>query len=845
MLFCNGDKQASSAGFVKAKAMKRSVLVIIILVTALALYADTVKLRDGSTVEGRITKRTDAGVTINVEGMPIDIEMDQIASINGEPVAHAEQPKEPAPEERPAQPKSKAAPGKTAPREFSFPPKPDDAQITANARAKSRVKPDRDKVLHISDQEFFDALDLTRPDMKAVAAAVRRKRYDAAWKAWDDFMRKDFKPVGDLRDVERYRAAVAKPDPARPCPTADDIVNHKIRVWHRQVVDFGPDMDWTNVKGRSSLYGFHYWGWSSRLWTAYFRTGNDKYAAGFDDLFTSWYAQRENVNAKYGGNVIWYELGAGCRPIPILRLYYAMLPSKALRPETRKLVMKTILGHARFLHAEQQCGYTNGNFQLTASQTLYQLGLLFPQFKDADAWRETGAARLLEHAMWDFSKEGGHSERCVGYGSISMHAVRRLLLYAEDDPNPSSLLPMIRDRVLQMQLWFLKYVAPNGDFPGVNDSSFTHGDALLVDLAKFAKDGRFLWPVRDSRRLPDDIEPKEPDFLSVHMPDSGWTFMRDGWDRESFYLQVNWGKYGGGHTHPGILDINVYAYGAPMTIETGRFGSYDNPLEPYFRSPEAHNQVFIVNATMDRRNCFGEEVLWRSGRHIDYFEGIHRGYEQSAGKVLKRQILFVKGRHWLVVDTVLDSERNGGSNEKAVAGICWHAPHPWKERDGGFVAGKEGGPGVQLIMLEEAGPGRLGKPTFGVGYKDTVEYYKSRYWVRREQPATNGALFVTVIAPYREKPDSWKMEPVRAGRGTLAVQITSPKGCDRIVVATGKKKMVTAGELTTNARAAWTHQKSGPSARVRKAAMVDGSLLIFRKTPVFREKVERELAESE
>ncbi|NOZ20725.1 MAG: hypothetical protein GXP25_06505 [Planctomycetes bacterium] len=798
------------------------------------VYADTIRLRDGTEMQGKIVKRTDAQVTIDMDGLAIDIEIKQIDAINDEKIAHPEEEKAAEMEKKPKKAGTAKGSKEIAGLLSRLETKPPQETIREHAAAKRKVilKPDPERVVNISDETFFSAIAPDFPGMKAILRHAKSKKYDWAWDALDKYLRKNMEPVGELRDVAAYREQNGNSRPGGTDSRADQVCNHVIRVWHTQVVDFGKDMDWTKVEGRSSLYGFHYWGWSSPLWTAYIRTGNEKYAAGFDELFASWYAQRGKVsNVVPTNDIIWYELGCGCRAMVFAKLYYATIHSKSLRPETRKLILKTLLGHANQLQAQQECGYTDGNFQLVAASALYQLGLVFPWFKDAAKWRETATARLLEHAYWDFSKEGGHNERCIGYGSMSMRAVRALLLYARDDPAPSALLDALREKVFQMQLWFLKYVAPNGVFTGVNDSSFCSAEFLLSDFAKFTGDGRFLWPIRGSSRAPKDIEPKQPEFVSVHMPDSGWTFMRDGWEKGSFYLQVNWGRYGSGHTHPAILDINTFAYGEPMVIETARFGSYDNPLEPYFRSPEAHNEVAIEGCKLERKTHQGENIVWRSGKKIDYFEGTHAGYEESAGKIIKRQILFVKGAYWLVIDTILDAPGKKGG-ETPTATLNWHAPYKWKNTEMGLIPGEGGGPGVQLIVLPK------GDPKYQTGYEDTIEMYKSRYRAYFSQPAKDGARFITLIAPFKDRPVSCKLEILQDGKDCVALKIVRGGQVDRVIFGTGKRKSISGGDLSTDARIAWLRE------RPRAAALVDGSRLSFSKKSVLKLKAGTEIGET-
>ncbi|NTV38000.1 MAG: hypothetical protein HGA82_02260, partial [Anaerolineales bacterium] len=77
--------------------------------------------------------------------------------------------------------------------------------------------------------------------------------------------------------------------------------------------------------------------------------------------------------------------------------------------------------------------------------------------------------------------------------------------------------------------------------------------------------------------------------------------MRTAETPDSPFMSINFGHWGGGHTHDDLLDFSIWRYGQPLIEEVGRFGSYDNPLDPFFRSEEAHNQIVLQNIPMNRR----------------------------------------------------------------------------------------------------------------------------------------------------------------------------------------------------------------------------------------------------
>jgi hypothetical protein len=159
-------------------------LAAVLLITAVTLFADTIKLRDGTELAGKITKRTQAQVSIEVDGVNVDVEMKEIDSINGEKIPRPEEEK--AVPEKAAEPEPATKAGKKSKKVLDvlkrLETKPTADAIAANAQAKRQVilKPDPEKVVNISDETFFDALDTKYPGMGPIVQAAKGRRYDAA-----------------------------------------------------------------------------------------------------------------------------------------------------------------------------------------------------------------------------------------------------------------------------------------------------------------------------------------------------------------------------------------------------------------------------------------------------------------------------------------------------------------------------------------------------------------------------------------------------------------------------------------------------------------------------------------
>ena len=229
--------------------------------------------------------------------------------------------------------------------------------------------------------------------------------------------------------------------------------------------------------------------------------------------------------------------------------------------------------------------------------------------------------------------------------------------------------------------------------------------------------------------------------------------MRSGWDRDALYMVINYGAWGGGHSHNDLLDFSMYAYGKPLALETTRWGSYDNPLNHYFRSPRAHNQVVVNDAPLDRVNHRGEDVEWVSGKEVDYFSARHRGYEKEFGVILERRIVFLKPRYFLISDTILETERHHA--------YTWylHAPFRWKAGKRTSVAG--GDPGLQVVP---ARPSEIRYVRQGVSYVESdgaPHPYPNRYWIGFQKWISSRNQFSIEL---RRCPGAIPKDPVTGGR---------------------------------------------------------------------------------
>ncbi|MDA0709057.1 MAG: alginate lyase family protein [bacterium] len=649
----------------------------------------------------------------------------------------------------------------------------------------------RSRMLFISNKSLFEALNLEGSDLAPVREAAHAGRWKEAYSAWGVYFANRLKPMN-----------MVSPTGTRSEPQviheAERVVAHEIQGWHTLTYKFGKKVDFNADWGRSGIYGTHYWGWSESLRTAFGQTGDLRYPACFDDLFNQWYEQRDKIDNPIPNlDVIFYELGVGGRTPRFIDHYFAYRQTGVLSWRTHERMLKTILGGCRWLHLlERDSGYRDGNWQMCGSWALVYAGGVFPEFQEAKDWVDVGVDRLVAHVDKDFYADGCHYERASGYGSWCTRMSEDLLTFSEQNDHVKA-PENLRANIERMYDWFLATTTPLGESQGFNDGGFGRQDSVLSQGAAFTGDGRFLWPVRDRVKSVNGIRPKQPGFTSIDKRPSGFAVMRSGWQPRDLYLIVNYGPWGGGHAHNDLLDFGMYAFGEPLAIESNRWGPYDNPLDPYFRSPQAHNQLVVNDTPLDRVHHRGEDVVWATGDRIDFFSARHRGYEKSHGCVIERRITFVKPDYFLVSDTVFEGPQHQS--------YTWYLHSPFKWKTGKTRSITSGSPGLQVVP---ASPKEIRYVRQGTSYekKDGAPgAYPNRYWMGLQKwvqgEGVRAVVYDVAMVPFKTSPgpvtvtrlparvDGKEMAPEHA-RG---VRIVRGNRTDLIVYGTGEEMVTCEG----------------------------------------------------
>ncbi len=690
------------------------------------------------------------------------------------------------------------------------------------------------QIKHISDPDLFAAMDLSRAGLEDVKRAVDQGDYAAAYKAWGAYWdaRPGFAyintgiPYYTIKEAYRYFST------RNYTAAADRVVAHNITGWGGVNIQHGPVVDFNADYGRSGKYGFHYWGWSSPLLWAYMGTRDTGYLDAFDELFNQWYKQRDDVVGAYAHlDPIWYELGLGARRNRVFLEFYRLNRGR-LTVRTHERMLKNYLGSARWLYELEKQGYRSGNWQVMGSYALAELGLNLPEFREAERWISLGAYRIEEHLSKDFYEDGCHSERCPSsYSTIVYRDPRNLAYLLErfggNDDRAAALRPPL-ERTLNHWMYL---ISPLSTQPAVNDGGRGRFDRnVFIDGGRAFNRPDMLWVAKNllGASIVDIVEP--PSGTSIDFRPSGFAVMRMDWTRNSPYLVINYGEYGGGHSHPDILSFELFAYGKALAVDAGIGVSYDDPLHgPWYKTSKAHNMLVIDDANLNRKIAVGEKPVWSSQAGMDYFSAEHSGY-RSLGVYHRRHFLFLKplepapeANPYFVVFDVFSSAAVGRR-----ASFMLHSPTPLQR--GGSAVLSASAPGLVVATPSTVGI-RQGTGMAHLGGIASPGRQPIRWASLDLMTSGNGRVddLPVVLYPFQSTrpPRVTIRRGANEGPGGTAYLVVEHGGItDHIVISDGSYRTFGADDIVTDANCVVV--RTGSDGVYLSHSAVSGTRLIFR-----------------
>lgn len=292
--------------------------------------------------------------------------------------------------------------------------------------------------------------------------------------------------------------------------------------------------------------------------------------AQFENLFLSWV----RANPPYKGVHYVSAMECGLRLIAVVHAVDLIKPFLSNPGEIWLAVLGLIKSHASLIIKRLSLYSSAGNHTLAEAAGLIYAGYLFPEFADAENWRETGLDLFIKESKRQFLEDGGSLEQAFGYHLLITDLVNLVRMLLKSKGESTEVLDEIAERAQNFLscFWDDYYQLPNiGDW----DNGFALSPYLSISKKHTSWAGKKCFP------------------------QSGYSVIKPAGSIKALWV-MDHGPLGMapsyGHGHSDCLSVYFRLGNIPILNDSGTYTYTGHPSwREYFRSARAHNVVTIDN----------------------------------------------------------------------------------------------------------------------------------------------------------------------------------------------------------------------------------------------------------
>ena len=424
---------------------------------------------------------------------------------------------------------------------------------------------------------------------------------------------------------------------------------------------------------------------------AYYLTGEEKYAEKFYALFESW------VEANpYKTGVNWTSaLETAVRIYAWTWSYYFTRHASIWTEERIEKFLIHLYRQAAFTEENLSYYFSPYNHLIGEIAALSFLGTAFPQYKSSKRWQEKYWQMMESELEKQFYPDGLSVEQATYYHHFTVgFYIQNALLRKMNDLPVSQKTWNYFEHALEISMNLTK---PDGTLPMIGDidsarSIYFYQPQKQWDLRTFLCMGAVLFGRHDMKKIGgvfsedafwlfgtngkktfDSLQTRSPQYTSRSFEKSGYFIMRDGWEKNSNYMNIDCGEIADGlfkddtssvaHGHGDILSFDLCVNGKSIIGDPG-FYTYNGVLEwhRYFRSTRGHNTIEIDGFGQGKHEGrMGWSQVssphlnqWLTNSEFDFFDGqTDRFAEIEISCFHRRRIFFLKNKFWFILDEVI------------------------------------------------------------------------------------------------------------------------------------------------------------------------------------------------
>ncbi|CAN5895780.1 heparinase II/III family protein [soil metagenome] len=493
----------------------------------------------------------------------------------------------------------------------------------------------------------LDQIDLDHPGLEKVKGAYK----EGKWVEAGNYLLAYYKKANNAPELRKELPARTNKTEAEADTILKDVfVVQNVRGQvpygkdgHRDWYYKGPnkDSEWAWLSNRHTQIG--------QVLSAYFETGNSKYAQYIDGFLRDFIIKSWPYPAGKSSTSVWRGLEVAARAKGWSRIFYGLIDSEYFSPATQLLILRSLPDHAHYNRH-----FHGGNNWLTMEiSALATIAANFPEYKKADEWLDYSIGAMTESMKDQVYADGVQTELTSHYHNVSLHNFE---LFKEICAKANKPLPGFYRQTIEAMYGYIAHaVRPDGFRVLNNDGDRGSDRNLIVSGAK-----NFNRPDWEYIATNGTSGTKPADGPSYVFPWAGQLISRSGFDAKAHWSFFDLGPWGSGHQHNDKLHLSVAAYGRDLLVDAGRFaytGEVAQKFRPYAKGSAGHNLILIDNKGQNAGPTHAKEPL--DNRHFkitddfDYASSSFDQFMEVAGEAKHtRSVFYVRGEFWVVVDKI-------------------------------------------------------------------------------------------------------------------------------------------------------------------------------------------------
>lgn len=577
-----------------------------------------------------------------------------------------------------------------------------------------------------------------------------------------------------------------------PISLADEFAAGRLRFFSGEPVDVGFPPDWRRdpFSGQSLPADRHWtqigdagpvdikliwepgrFGFTFALVRAYWRTGDDRFAALFWQTVESW---RDANPPQLGPH--WHSgQEVALRALAWCFGLYGFLDAPSSSPHRLAMLAQMIAVSGQRIAANLDYALSQqNNHGITEAAGLWTIGLLFPELRQADPWKQQGRKVLEELARSLIYEDGAFAQHSFNYQRLALHAYLWAIRLGDCCRQPLS--ESLRDRVhTSANLLYQLQDPVSGRLPnyGQNDGALLlplencdYADFRpLLQVAYYMSTGQrryasgpwdeaLLWFGGPSA-LTAPLQPDERaagagfgDQTPAEAGPGGYYTLRSP-------ISFAFVRCAGFRHRPGqadMLHVDLWWRGQNIALDPGTYSynaapPWDNALARTSRhntvSVDGFDQMRLASRFLWLPWLVGQaRGVWHSPHgHLAYWEGGHNGYERLPSPVWHRRGLLRLGEEtWLIWDRLISR----GQHRYRLHWLLPDAPYAWDADAGHLTLATASGAYSLAVMASK--PGAAGRAVAGVATLVRADPDSPRGWLAPRYHALAPALSLDLSA---------------------------------------------------------------------------------------------------